>query len=144
MGRSSSAGWDPFLGLCACIRGRSVVQKGDVPKGSPTAPLHQPRQTGGHSMNIYAVLGCLISNREGIKVLGSVTALHVNSGQDENITHWFAFISNTWLILFPSLSPVQCIYFADKYLCSMILIYIRGLNIVKLDIASMKQHKTKH
>lgn len=53
-------------------------------------------------------------------------------------------MSSTWLVLFLSLSPVQCISCADKYLCSMILIYTRGLNIVKLDITSIKQHKTKH
>lgn len=56
----------------------------------------------------------------------------------------FAFMSNTWLGLCPSLSPVQCISCADKYLCSVILIFTRGLNIVKLDITSIKQHKTKH
>jgi len=39
---------------------------------------------------------------------------------------------------------VQLISFADKYLCSVILIYKKGLNIVKLDITSVKQHKTKH
>lgn len=60
-----------------------------MPKGSPTGLLHQPRGTGGHSVNIHPGLGRLISIREGIKVRESVTALHVNSGRDENVTRWF-------------------------------------------------------
>lgn len=75
VGRSGSAGQRPCLGLWACRRW-GFVQKEDVPKGSPTAPLHQPWGTTGLSVNIHAGLECLISNREGIKVFGSVTALH--------------------------------------------------------------------
>jgi len=75
--------WGPSSGLCVYCSG------GRYDRGSPVAPLHQPRGTGGHSVNTHASPACLISNREGYKVLGSGTALHVNSGQDENVTCWF-------------------------------------------------------
>lgn len=61
-------------------------------------------------MNIHAGLGSLISNREGIKVRGSVTALHVNSGRDENVTRWFCLYKQYLAYSVPKL--VSCaVYF---------------------------------
>ena len=96
-----------FQGCVPAGAGVSFVQKGDVPKGSPPAPLHQPQGTGGHSVKIHAGLGCLISNTEGIKVLGSVT---VNSGQDENVICRFCLYKQYLAYSVPEL--VSCaVYF---------------------------------